>query len=315
MSGKLRFIYLTSPPFSGSTLFSFLANTHPQIASVGEMTGPVPSQDPDTYRCSCGERIRACEFWRQVAARMHERHFAFDCGSFDTRIRLGTGALSQRLLIGSLLSNAFEEMRDSALRLWPSQNRRLQYLLARNEALAASVLQVTGKPVFLDSSKNPMAIGHLSRRPGIDLRVVHLVRDVRGAGLSKRKNKDETNWSRAITAWVRQNRTIERQLQRLPAGTWIRIRYEDMCRAPTGTMNQFFQFCGLPPLGLPQDFSSVRHHIVGNRMRLVNAGQVRLDEEWRRALTPKEVESAMRIAGTMHLRYGYAQMSAADLGQ
>lgn len=313
MSGKLRFIYLTSPPFSGSTLFSFLANTHPQIATVGEMTGPVPSQDPETYQCSCGDRIRACHFWNQVAAQMNERHLSFDCGNFDTSIRLGKNACAQRLLTGSLLSTALEDMRDRMLRLWPVQNQRIQCVMARIEALAASVLHVAGKSVFLDASKNPMTIRHLSFLPGIELRVVHLVRDVRGAGLSKRKNKNETNWNRAITAWVRKNRTIERQLRRLPAGNWIRIRYEDMCRAPADTMNRFFEFCGLQPLGLPKDFSSISHHIVGNRMRLTSSGQVRLDEGWRRVLTPAEVNAAMKIAGTMHLRYGYSRMSAADL--
>jgi hypothetical protein len=158
-----------------------------------------------------------------------------------------------------------------------------------------------------------MTIRHLTRLPGIELRVVHLVRDVRGAALSKRTDKDESNWNRAITSWVRKNRTIERQLQRLTADNWIRIRYVDICRAPADTMNRFFRFCGLQPLVLPQDFSSMKHHIVGNRMRLANFGQIRLDEAWRRVLTPEEVNVAMKIAGTMHLRYGYPRMSAADI--
>jgi hypothetical protein len=313
MGGKLRFVYLTSPPFSGSTLFSFLANTHPEIATVGEMTGPVPSQDPETYQCSCGERIRACPFWKQIAAQMKERDFSFDCGNFATSIRLGNSTQAQRLLSGSLLSSVLEDMRDGMLKLWPSQNRRLRTVAARIEALAESVLQVTQKSVFLDASKNPMTIRHLSRLPGIELRVVHLVRDVRGAAFSKRKNKDESNWNRAITSWVRKNRTIERQLQRLTADNWIRIRYEDICRAPADTMNRFFRFCGLQPLVLPQDFSSMRHHIVGNRMRLANFGQIQLDEAWRRMLTPEEVNVAIEIAGTMHLRYGYPRMSVADI--
>jgi hypothetical protein len=311
----LRFVYLTSPPFSGSTLFAFLANTHPQIATVGEMTGPVLSQDPETYLCSCGSKIRECPFWRQVADQMVERGFSFDCGSFDTSIRLGKGRQAQRLLSGSLFSTALEDLRESALALWPAQTRRLRYLVARNVALAASVLQVTRKSIFFDASKNPMTIRHLARVPGIDLRVVHLVRDVRGASLSKRKNRGETNWPLAITAWTRKNRIIEQQLKRLPAEHWTRIRYEDLCHAPERTMNQFFRFCGLPPVGLPQDFSSIRHHIVGNRMRLTNVGQVRLDEEWRRVLVPEEVLSAEKIAGTMHVRYGYSRMSHADLEQ
>src|SRR5688572_27934431 len=91
---RLSFVYLTSSPFSGSTLFSFLVNSHPQIATVGEMTGPIASQDPDKYRCSCGEKIRECTFWLQITAKMVSRGFVFDPGRFDTRMRLGSGPYS-----------------------------------------------------------------------------------------------------------------------------------------------------------------------------------------------------------------------------
>jgi hypothetical protein len=309
----MPFTYLTSPPFSGSTLFSFLVNTHPKIATVGEMTGPLSWHKADTYSCSCGHNIRECAFWIRVAAQMETRGFSFDPSTFDTRIRLGNGQRAERFLSGSLRSTLLEEFRDSAINLWPRQRRRLHYLVARNKALAASVLQVAGKALYFDASKNPMAIRQFSRQPDVDLRVVHLVRDVRGASLSKRKNQGEANWGRAVTAWIRLNRNIERQLRRLPTDRWIRIRYEDLCRAPTATMHRFFEFCGVEPHSMPLHFSSQEHHIVGNRMRLSNLGQIKLDEDWRRTLTPDEVTLAWKLAGPMHVRYGYPQMSAMDL--
>jgi hypothetical protein len=310
---RIPFVYLTSPPFSGSTLFSFLVNTHPQIATVGEMTGLVKSKDPETYRCSCGQLIRKCGFWLQVAEQMTSRQFAFDPGFFDTRIRLGNSNLAQRILSNSLKSSVLEHLRSRALKLWPRQHQRLQYLLDRNKALAASILQVTGRPVFFDASKNPMAIQHLSSQPDIDLRVVHLARDVRGTSLSRRTNGRETNWRRAVNDWVRANRTIERQLRTLSPNRWIRIRYEDLCRAPEVTLNRFYEFCGVVPHGLPQTFDSVEHHIVGNRMRLAGAGQIRLNESWRRVLTLDEQACAEKLAGAIQARYGYPEMSATDI--
>ncbi len=310
---KIRFVYLTSPPFSGSTLFSFLANTHRQIATVGEMTGPLARQDPATYKCSCGCRIKECAFWQQVAERMQSMGFPFDSGSFDTRIRLGNSSLARRVLSGPLGNAWLENIRGRMLKLWPRQYRRLQYLVDRNKALATSILRVAGKSVFFDASKNPMTIVHLGNQPDVDLYVVHLVRDVRGASYSKRKNQERTNWRQNVDAWVQSNRNIEIQLRRLPADRWIRIRYEDLCRAPTETINLFFEFCGLEPAGLPHDFGSIEHHIVGNRMRLMERGQVKLDEAWRRALTLDEQACAERRAGWMQARYGYPGMVAADL--
>lgn len=310
---NLPFVYLTSSPFSGSTLFSFLVNSHPQMATVGEMTGPIPSSDPATYNCSCGERIRECPFWKRVAERMTTSGFVFDPADFDTRIRLGNGPRSQRLLSGSLGSALLEDLRHLVITLWPDKHHRLRYLVDRNKALAANILQVAGKTVFFDASKNPMAIRNFHADPDTDLRVIHLVRDVRGVGLSRRKNHSETNWHQSVGAWIRMNTAIDRQLRRLPADRWMRIRYEDLCREPAVTMNRFFAFCGLEPHDIPRDFSSLEHHIVGNRMRLTNIGEIRLDEGWRRQLTAAEHAVAWRLAGRLHTQYGYAPMSAADI--
>src|SRR5688572_30279935 len=95
---KLPFIYVSSAPFSGSTLFSLLAGTHPHICTVGEMTGPIQRQDPGRYKCSCGKLIRNCEFWADVTSRMASEGMAFDPGSFGTRIRVGHPHIGERLL-------------------------------------------------------------------------------------------------------------------------------------------------------------------------------------------------------------------------
>jgi hypothetical protein len=180
-------------------------------------------------------------------------------------------------------------------------------------ALAESVLQVTGKAVFFDASKNPMVIRQLAHRSDIELRVVHLVRDVRGASLSKRKNQGEMNWCQAVNSWVRMNRNIERQLLRIPRDRWIRIRYEDLCRDPAGTLDRFLGFCGLPARVMPGNFGSHEHHIVGNRMRLTNVADISLDEGWRRSLTPSELADAWALAGLLNSRYGYPPMRTSDL--
>jgi hypothetical protein len=158
-----------------------------------------------------------------------------------------------------------------------------------------------------------MAIRQFQQEPDLDLRVVHLVRDVRGVGLSRQKNRGQLNWHRNVGAWVRMNRLIENQLRQLPDDRWMRIRYEELCRSPAETLNRFFRFCDLEPHVLPLDFGSVEHHVVGNRMRLTNACQIRLDETWKRALTKHELAVASKLAGAMQMRYGYPPMSDADL--
>jgi hypothetical protein len=158
-----------------------------------------------------------------------------------------------------------------------------------------------------------MVIRQLAHRSDIELRVVHLVRDVRGASLSTRKNQGEMNWCHAVNSWARMNGNIERQLQRIPRDRWIRIRYEDLCRDPAGTLDRFLGFCGLPPHAMPGNFGSHEHHIVGNRMRLTNVADISLDEGWRRSLTPSELADAWALAGVLNSRYGYPPMRTSDL--
>jgi hypothetical protein len=312
-TSRVPFIFVSSAPFSGSTLFSLLAGSHPCISTVGEMTGPTPRQDPDKYICSCGNLIRRCGFWNEVVLRFQSKGIPFDPGSFGTRIHLAHSRIGERILTGSLGSSRLEAMRDVLVGLVPSIRRRLQGRLARNRELAATVLEISGKTHFLDASKNHMRIRYLSRDPHLDFYVVHLVRDVRGASLSRRKNQQIHDWTKAIGLWQRANANIERQIMHVPAHRRLLIRYEDLCRNTHQTLDAFYRFCGLAPHLLPHELGEVPHHLIGNRMRLSISGKPRLDEEWRRVLTVSEVSEADRLAGAMHVRYGYPPMASADL--
>jgi hypothetical protein len=312
-SSKLPFIYVSSAPFSGSTLFSLLAGTHPRICTVGEMTGPIQRQDPGRYICSCGKLIRNCKFWADVTSRMVSEGMAFDPGSFETRIRIGHPHIGERLLTGSLGYSVLEDVRDRLVKLVPRLRNTLNASIDRNVKLAKVITELTGKTSFLDASKNHMRIHYLRMHPDLDFRVVHLVRDVRGASLSRRKNQQLGNWGKAVKLWRRANRNIERQLRRIPEDQRLRIRYEDLCGDPIRTLNLFYSFCGLPPSAPPDDLGAVTHHLIGNRMRLQIGGKPRLDEEWRRVLTAGELSIADRLAGSLHVRLGYPPMTPTDL--
>jgi hypothetical protein len=299
----MEFTYLTSSPFSGSTLFAFLANTHPEIATVGEMTGLIRRADPERYECSCGRRIKVCPFWSRVSEEMRIRHQQFDPADFDTKFRIDHPL--SRLLHASMPFRGLEILRDTLLKASPAIDRRIHELLARNKALARSILAAAEKRVFFDASKNPEIIRYLHRDPLIRLKVIHLVRDVRGVGYSRQKNKGETNWDTIVRKWIRMNRSIERQLDRMPPDRWIRIRYEDVCQDPTAIMNRFFAFAGVRPFAVPANPQSIEHHIVGNRMRLMTIGDIRVDDAWRSALPAETREFASRTAAQYQTRYGY----------
>lgn len=301
---RIPFVFLTSQAYSGSTLLAFLLGAHPEIATVGEMTGLIPEEDPDKYLCSCGQRIRDCEFWKAVTATMQAKGFTFDVAFLNTRFELGGHPAIRRLRTGSLRSHSLESTRDLILRTWPGHTRGLQALGVRNEALAQSVLKVAGKRVFLDSSKVHMRIKYLLRYSNLDVSVIHLVRDARGVVASTLRYRPEASARQAAWSWVHRNENIQRQLAALPRNKYTVVCYRDVCQDTQKSMERLYRFCGVQPDSAVVDYRSVEHHILGNKMRLRASSEIRFDERWKREITGLQLEEIERIAGSMNRRYG-----------
>jgi hypothetical protein len=301
----IPFIFIAAQSYSGSTLLSFLLSTHPEIATIGEMTGVIASEDMDEYRCSCGNIISACSFWRTIAAKMAGKGFEFEVANFDTRYELGTHPWVRRLRTGSLRSNQLEAVRGSVFQLWPGQSDQLRGIGARNQALVESVLEVTGKTVFLDASKHHMQIRYHLKYTDLDLKVIHMVRDVRGVVNSALKYNTKLPARTAAQRWVKGNMNIERQLRALPEDRFLRIRYEDLCREIPQTLERLHCFCGVEPGLFAEDFRSSPHHIVGNKMRLSDSSEIKLDERWKMTLTAQQLSEVSEVAETLQGVYGY----------
>jgi hypothetical protein len=299
------FIFIAALSYSGSTLLSFVLSTHPQIATIGEMTGVITSEDMDEYCCSCGNRISACSFWRAVAANMAGKGFEFEVAHFDTRYELGAHPWIRRLRTGSLRNSQLEAVRGSVLRLWPGHDDQLRRIGARNQALVESVLEVTGKTVFLDASKHHMQIRYHLKYTALDLKVIHMVRDGRGVVNSALKYNTKLPTRTAAQRWVSGNMNIERQLRSLPEDRFLRIRYEDLCRETPQTLERLHRFCGVEPGLFVKDFRSLPHHIVGNKMRLSDSSEIKLDERWKATLTAHQLREISEIAETLQGVYGY----------
>jgi len=162
----------------------------------------------------------------------------------------------------------------------------------------------------------------LAMMPGIDLRLIHLVRDGRGVAWSKKKvfkkdekagiEKDRSSrpiW-RTIITWKLanlQSAWVQRQLDPKKS---ISVRYEDFIANPRETLARIGALiqCDLVELG--EAFAAgtvlpIGHTIAGNRMRM--AGSVRLhpDTEWTRKMPAKDQWLFWALAGWLMRQYGY----------
>lgn len=299
------YVSVQTTAFSGATLLAFLLGAHPQIATIGEMDGLLNVVDYDNYLCSCGQKMRLCGFWQSIACEMERRGFEFDIRNFDTMFTPNGSKLERYLKVGSTRIAALDAIRDAVLYAWPGEKQRLAHLVARNDALIDSVLAVTGKEIFVDTSKGALRLKAMRRWSRHEVRVIHMVRDVRGVVASNLKRNSALDAQTAARQWVKQHQRHQRTLSSLPPDAYVTLRYEDLCEDPSTTLEEVYRFCGVAPTSEAVDFRAGSHHIIGNKMRLKAQSEIKLDERWKHTLTDEQIIDITTVAGKLGRQYKY----------
>jgi hypothetical protein len=322
-----KLAYILAASHSGSTLLSMLLGSHSHIATVGEIKlSPRAMGELSRYRCSCGELIRQCGFWKMVKEGMRARGFEFDIACAGTEYSAAESWYPRRLLKPLHRGMLLEAFRDIALGLSPGWRRKLPEIHGRNAALASTVAEIAGAKVVADSSKVALRLKYLLRNPELDVKVIRLIRDgrgvaltymdpagyadakdstLRGGGSGGTRKKEQLPMARAAYEWRRNNEEAEHVLCCLDKSQWIEVRYEELCKDTEGTLVRLFDFLGLDPDKRVRYFRRAENHVVGNGMRLDTTSQIRLDERWKSVLTENDLQVFERIAGKMNGRYGY----------
>ena len=153
---------------SGSTLLDLLLAGVPGMVPVGELRHLWTRGLRDDDRCACGARFSACPFWNAVGDHSFGGWTNVDA---DRTIALARRVDRHRRLMTTAPA-------------WREPSHELRRYGEMLEQLFAGILAVSGGEVVIDSSKDPPHGFVLRRTPGIDLRIVHLVRDSRGVAES-----------------------------------------------------------------------------------------------------------------------------------
>ncbi len=331
----VRVLKITGLGRSGSTILDIVLGNHPDIESVGEVdklvrTGWISREslsgiDPKKLRvpiCTCGKRLdvlyadtpdEACPFWSSVRREWLERT---DPDSIETYPKLKGNFERRRpaLLVQQCLRLLYERGRRSAsFRTYTGLTR----------SFFESIRAVSGKPIIVDSSKSPVRAFALSTVPGIDLYVVHLVRDGRGVIASHRKtfekdiqagimwdHKGRPMW-KAVARWIVLNLAAEWVCTQLGPKRTMRLRYEDFVADPKGALERIGSLLQLDLTDVADAASSGKpmqagHNVGGNRTKKSGIITLRPDaQEWRTALSPTEQRLAWILMGWLMRRYGY----------
>lgn len=296
-SRKTSVVYIGGAGRSGSTLLDNLLGSSPGWFSAGELRLLWSARQLWTHRCGCGLPLRNCDLWSAVLA---------TTGDVD----LAWAADMDRRMLRS--RQAWRVFRRGGISANPEEDRFVE-LTGR---VPRAVSTVTGEPVVVDSSKSPTRVAVLAAS-GLDVAVVHLVRDPRAIAWSWRRSahaRDETHpftprtTAAAAAEWTANNVAIETVVRRTGVRC-TRVRYEDLVDDPARTLASIADLVGTE-LDVPIAGSTAtlcdNHTVAGNPSRFrTGAVSLRRDDEWRTRLAAGDRRLTTALTLPLLRRYRY----------
>ena len=241
---------------SGTTILDLALGAHPQVMGLGEAARILETPKP-------GEEKRGPAVLRGPERR--ERRCT--CGAFAADCSIWGPALDWLV--------THEE--------W-SLPDKMSHLMQ----LAAAVPTSKGvsHQVLVDSFQDELALAQ-GMPEDVDVRVIHLVRDVRSWLHSRLKAARQTAQPlpglRTLLRWWYVNRKFDRALQRCGRPVF-RLGYEELALQPERSLRLLCEWLGLPFSAqmLAPGVNSTSHLLAGNRMRFDHdrSQLIRYDAAW-----------------------------------
>jgi hypothetical protein len=287
MHEKIKVLYIAGSGRNGSTLLARLFGQLDGFVNIGEalrylFNAKMLARD---IRCGCGDKIGECYFWKDIAA------------TIDDSVRM-TGASYVRLPFFPFLISPFKSRAVMA---------ELETLSAATQEFLCKLADRDNCNVIVDASKNPATAYILSQIEGVEVYLVHLIRDPRGVVSSWAKPKDYLERHPAATVilwWVGYNLASE-FLRRFVKRYWL-VRYEDFVRAPQEFLKEIAGEISpsVPDIDYMQGkhaFTEPQHAIAGNPDKFAQ-GVVKIEE--RKWSLPWHVQTFVWVL-TFPLLYRY----------
>lgn len=300
-------VYIGGWGRSGSTLVECLLAELPGVVVLGEVVHLWERGLRLNQLCACGSRFRDCPFWTGVG----EQAFGgWDRVDLTRVLELKDAVDRQRRMPQTVRRHPPAGIRDQVLE-YADHYRRI-YDAAR---------RISGAEVVVDSSKEVPTALTLSHHPAVDLRVLHVIRDSRGAAYSWSKTvaRPETETgepmprfspAKSTLYWLSGNVSVSGT--RYLGSRLARLRYEDLVTDPATAIGLAWSRLGLPgEARLPMlDEHTVElhgtHSVAGNPMRFaVGPTALRPDTSWRTEMSARDRRLVTAMSYPLLRAFGY----------
>lgn len=307
-----KVLFIVGSGRSGSTILDQALGEVSRYCSVGELhtlwTHGLRGGDV----CGCGIPVVDCPFWSRVVEVVQR-----SVGTVDP---ISTQTLVDR----------FIRMRPRSLarlRMLGPKTRRAGPMIAYGRLLGAvyrAIAEIGQADVVVDSTKVPSHALVAARFTGLDVYVVHLVRDPRAVAYSWLTNPDAGNRRltsgaafrglgsvRGTVQWA--GRTVATELLVRPVlnRRYLRLRYEDLATDPARSIDRIIQLLSpredvRSPITAGNVNLSENHILAGNRSKFQRGEmEIRYDGRWTSHL-PRHVYAVTTMLALPLLPfYGY----------
>lgn len=304
----VKVAYVMGSGRSGSTLLDLLLGQVPGFFSIGELNCMLFSYLVEFHHlCTCGSPYTECEFWRPVFEQLY--------GGFEGFPRQEYRADYEAANSDAKFLQHATGLRGAAL------TAHMERFTGELQRIYTTIQAQAGCKVIVDSSKATDYALNLAATPGIELHLIHLVRDPRAVSHSwtrRRKRPevlDEEVYLYQYPLWVSAAKWLKHNTKAAlvgqKVGRYLRVRYEDLAQEPEAELRRILAFLGedcdeLPFIrGKELDIPKT-HNVLGNPMRFGKSGMtVRLDDAWRQRLTPGQRRLVTAITLPLMAAYGY----------
>lgn len=300
---NLQVIFVASAPRSGSTLLDLALTSCPGVDSCGELYFLPDRALREDYACTCGQAFSQCGLWQRV---IHE-----------------SGGLPSAKELDEFLTER-DKCYTSGLWLKGVNRKDTKKLQAYTSSILRSFSADRDSSYIVDSSKFLGWAAMLHRLPGVDLHLVHLIRDPRGNAFSWTQSKKlrtgtsadpsfrKYSVARSTAWWLWWNYSANRFGPRI-AKTYQRVRYEDFCQTPKLTIERIFEVIGAAVdtgsfVNASEFVPRTQHIFSGNPMRhSCNSGvvTVKKDTSWVDGLSATKARAIALFARRLMRDYGY----------
>ncbi len=266
---KIPVIYVLGISFSGSTLLGYLLGATPQVFNVGELKQLNRVKDLHQRTCGCGSLVADCPFWHDFDFNQYR---VFNKPTMEQKIGGAARILAAPRKIGTP---------------WGGDTDDVAFLRQVYERMQE---RQPDSKYILDVSKSIYRLMHLLQYDELDLRIVHIDRDIRGNVASFVK------YGHGFLVGLLTYKINDLLIRRLRRGLnrpYLHVRHTDLCRNPDSQFQRLGEFLGLDYSDALERLRGRTYHVfTGNihthRQFQASFNGLRMDESWRERLSPAQ---------------------------